>query len=1160
MSAYMSRRGYVILTVGLFLALTLVFNSAAALESSLLPEAVPTILSSTLAPPALSLDIETSTQLSSGCDGTYCVFPVAKSSDDAGPNPVYDCDFSTDWNEIFLGECYDGTDITSGFRFPNITLPQGTQVVQAYLEFTVDGPYTDELTLALYGEDTGNAEPFTITNQPKDRTVMDDQDLVVAWHIPASDRWELNSVQRTPDLTAIVQTVLNRPNWEKGNALAIIVKNAGSASGLNRHRRVVGYDRPATTYNGFVPRLVIIKSYESGATTITVPITSGIDDAGERSDCIISFSSPEIYLGACDYRSGYNYPIISGFRFRDVSIPQGAIIKEAHLEFTADGPYNNDIFIVLYGHRSANSGVFSFTDFPRDRFEERTEATVNWNISDTWTSGETRSIPDLSPIIQELVLQKDWNSSSPLTILADGWSNEQGTNRRIFAWERENSSACAARLIVTYEDPPPLASDIIDLFSATEQDIQDITDLSEDVCTVGDFFLNKLSSPQVNGVVNVLFLGLFELPGVNWSRVGIGLDRVIDPGFSVTKYYGWWHHWIEDAPSRRWYKTLYDVLHDTPKNVLWHETFLGGFKHYAGEGAEKLTTDGLKTWLGNTLTQGFGEPISDEMCDKIKVLAKDHQSALIQGLVELWPSLPTRSLTPDQVEAYRKDLLKRQEASSQIVAHLTAHRDLIWDSYQEARKVDIMWVMGALGKFLVKEAIILAFDLGADGPGVLVAQVATEGLEILYEYVRDVRAQDHNEKMVDSSLRFLGPSKLLAYQQVFKNAVNSSILYGEQPQIGSGEASVIPGSIKTFYERAGIHAFLTSSQLELNINNTPPTSTTYLTFFSYRNIDNIPVLRQGPAFELAGETEETVVFEFASKEWWGESPVEGNPVNLLVLGFTGTGMYPVTSFEFDWTPRSILLPTELSAQIQEQNVTTQANESPILPYPLHSVIANVPGTTEYQGAIFVSNPFTMTSSATVTQTIPASFEILDAGDAQVIGETLVWTDALEPGAWLELQSRLSWEETPGELISVPGPELTLQDPDTGDLLNFAAPAENVPAAWPLATSFDLPLIWRLGAPVSIQAELTNFSTSLTAQGLFTGTLTALEDKVLWSATQPVNVPAGETQSLSWQVQVSARTGYAVLSGELSLGDARRQVLLELIDFCDYRIYFPLISR
>lgn len=41
-----------------------------------------------------------------------------------------------------------------------------------------------------------------------------------------------------------MQEIVNRPEWVSGNALAIIVKNNGPASGVNRHRRVIGYERP----------------------------------------------------------------------------------------------------------------------------------------------------------------------------------------------------------------------------------------------------------------------------------------------------------------------------------------------------------------------------------------------------------------------------------------------------------------------------------------------------------------------------------------------------------------------------------------------------------------------------------------------------------------------------------------------------------------------------------------------------------------------------------------------------------------------------------------------------------------------------------------------------------------------------------------------------
>lgn len=234
------------------------------------PTAVPTPMPETLAEPSF----RTLAAPVLGCEGGRCVFQVSSGADDAGTDPRFGrCVYTTSANEIYFGQCPDGENITSGFRFPNVTLPQGAQIAGAYLEFTVDGPYTDELTVIFYGEASGNAQPFSFYSRPENRPLTQ---ASVTWHIPASDRWELGQTRTSPDLTAIVQEIVNQPNWAPGNALAIIVKNAAPASGPNRHRRVIGYERPVW-YPGreYAARLVILLG--AGDTD-----GDGLSDAQER--------------------------------------------------------------------------------------------------------------------------------------------------------------------------------------------------------------------------------------------------------------------------------------------------------------------------------------------------------------------------------------------------------------------------------------------------------------------------------------------------------------------------------------------------------------------------------------------------------------------------------------------------------------------------------------------------------------------------------------------------------------------------------------------------------------------------------------------------------------------------------------------------------------
>ncbi|MCI0551778.1 MAG: hypothetical protein L0287_12560, partial [Anaerolineae bacterium] len=54
---------------------------------------------------------------------------INKGSDDAGTNPTPCISNATD-NEIYLGACFNGNDITSGFRFENVQIPQA-QILKA---------------------------------------------------------------------------------------------------------------------------------------------------------------------------------------------------------------------------------------------------------------------------------------------------------------------------------------------------------------------------------------------------------------------------------------------------------------------------------------------------------------------------------------------------------------------------------------------------------------------------------------------------------------------------------------------------------------------------------------------------------------------------------------------------------------------------------------------------------------------------------------------------------------------------------------------------------------------------------------------------------------------------------------------------------------------
>ena len=119
----------------------------------------------------------------------------------------------------------DGSNLqVVGLRFPHLQVPLGAPIVAAYIEFTADEKGSDQTDLLFHGQATDNALHFEsddgdISSRPKTAAS-------VAWpNVPA---WtQVGATYDTPDLSAVIQEIVNRPGWSQGNALVIMVSGTG---------------------------------------------------------------------------------------------------------------------------------------------------------------------------------------------------------------------------------------------------------------------------------------------------------------------------------------------------------------------------------------------------------------------------------------------------------------------------------------------------------------------------------------------------------------------------------------------------------------------------------------------------------------------------------------------------------------------------------------------------------------------------------------------------------------------------------------------------------------------------------------------------------------------------------------------------------------------
>jgi hypothetical protein len=182
-----------------------------------------------------------------------------------------DCDGAFLGNEVYLGKCDDGESIISGFRFTDVQIPNGATIKYAFITFSVDGTYTSPISLKIYGEASGNSEPFSTSNPLATRPTTSS---AVIWDV--TEQWDLTDNHAgqesqyaftTPQLASVLQEIVNQGGWASGNSLSIIIKDNGSAT----HRRVIAWERADSDAKLFPARLII--AYEGGTTAPTATPT-----------------------------------------------------------------------------------------------------------------------------------------------------------------------------------------------------------------------------------------------------------------------------------------------------------------------------------------------------------------------------------------------------------------------------------------------------------------------------------------------------------------------------------------------------------------------------------------------------------------------------------------------------------------------------------------------------------------------------------------------------------------------------------------------------------------------------------------------------------------------------------------------------------------------
>ena len=106
-------------------------------------------------------------------------------------------------------------------------MPQGARITSARLEFTAAAPGALPTLLDIRAEASDNATAYS--GADFDLTSRPTTGAAVTWDVePWVYTGATGARQRTPDLSGILQEIVDRPGWELGNIALLLVSGTGS--------------------------------------------------------------------------------------------------------------------------------------------------------------------------------------------------------------------------------------------------------------------------------------------------------------------------------------------------------------------------------------------------------------------------------------------------------------------------------------------------------------------------------------------------------------------------------------------------------------------------------------------------------------------------------------------------------------------------------------------------------------------------------------------------------------------------------------------------------------------------------------------------------------------------------------------------------------------
>lgn len=148
--------------------------------------------------------------------------------------------FDAGSTSLWIGNASSTGASYTGLRFNTVAIPRGARITAAQLQFYSTTGQWLTINVQIAGENVDSSAAFSTTSRPSARA------LTVARIAHSSNvQWLTNTWYSFNDMSAVVQEIVNRPGWQSGNSMGVILR--GTSTSPWGRKFAASFERGAAT-------------------------------------------------------------------------------------------------------------------------------------------------------------------------------------------------------------------------------------------------------------------------------------------------------------------------------------------------------------------------------------------------------------------------------------------------------------------------------------------------------------------------------------------------------------------------------------------------------------------------------------------------------------------------------------------------------------------------------------------------------------------------------------------------------------------------------------------------------------------------------------------------------------------------------------------------